>query len=278
MIFDIAGTSEWLRLRQVCKLFDEAAFSMKNFKVQSMFDAVERCRCNQVFLLQNGLEVHMTELNTIIDVSYNQQMRKIWPPKGKMPRMEKRNSGVKNEFYELKNMKGQPAKVQRLLLVAAIFTQSVALKDRDLDPEALLASSDQILARIPDTTLTRKVFDHHATLQRTIAVLKPVQMQQVQLLFSMRGDPADYLVQQSFATMSQNAMTIFKAFESLFIALTSYCQRRELSDYFRTEQRILDDEHAARVINDGLSQRRLFRRMFALKPDDVSRLTLTAEQ
>jgi hypothetical protein len=33
VIFDIAGTSEWLRLRQVSKMFDEAAFSMKNYKL-----------------------------------------------------------------------------------------------------------------------------------------------------------------------------------------------------------------------------------------------------
>lgn len=122
MVFEIAGTSEWLRLRQVSRQFDEAAFSMKNFKVQSMFDAVEKQRQSQANAVQIGLGLHMTELNTIIDVSYNQQMRRIWPAKGKMPSMQKRNSGVKNEFYDLKNGKDQPENVQRLLLAAAVFT------------------------------------------------------------------------------------------------------------------------------------------------------------
>jgi len=121
-------------------MFDEAAFDMKNYKLQSMFDRVELFRLNQINVLANGLEVHITEINTIIDVSYNQQMRKVWPAKCKMPRMQKRNSALKHEFYELTTSKGQPEKILRLLLAAAVFTQSVPLKDRDLDPESFMAS------------------------------------------------------------------------------------------------------------------------------------------
>lgn len=57
-----------------------------------------------------------------------------------------------------------------------------------------------------------------------------------------------------------------------------YMQNKELNDYYRTEQKIARDETAARQLNDALNQRRLFARMFALTPEDVSRLALTAEQ
>lgn len=57
VIMDIAGTKEWLRLRQVSKEFNEAAFFMKNFKVQSMSDKSAKLRLTQQHLLANGLEV-----------------------------------------------------------------------------------------------------------------------------------------------------------------------------------------------------------------------------
>ena len=73
-------------------------------------------------MLVSGLEDNITEINTIIDVSYNQQMRKVWPTKSKVPCMQKRNTALKNEFYELITLKERPEHVQRLLLVAAVFT------------------------------------------------------------------------------------------------------------------------------------------------------------
>ena len=93
VIMDIAGTKEWLRLRQVSKLFNEAAFFMKNFKVQSMADKSNKFRTQQMTLLANGLEVHILQLNAIIDVSYNQQLRRAFPnlTNSAMPTMQKRN-------------------------------------------------------------------------------------------------------------------------------------------------------------------------------------------
>ena len=42
VVFDFVGTSEWLRLRLVCKNFNEAAYSMKNYKLQSVQEAVKK--------------------------------------------------------------------------------------------------------------------------------------------------------------------------------------------------------------------------------------------
>jgi hypothetical protein len=42
-----------------------------------------------------------------------------------MPFLKKRNHQLQNEFTELAMLKDPPIRVQRLLLVAAIFTQSV---------------------------------------------------------------------------------------------------------------------------------------------------------
>ena len=93
VIMDIAGTKEWLRLRQVSKEFNEAAFFMKNFKVQSMSDKSAKLRLTQQHLLANGLEVQILQLNAIIDVSFNQQLRRAFPNQtnSKMPAMQKRN-------------------------------------------------------------------------------------------------------------------------------------------------------------------------------------------
>ena len=115
----------------------------------------------------------MTELNTIIDVSYNQQLRRIYICKtnSKMPSLQKRNSSIRFEFNELAMMHVKPDKVIRLLLSAAIFTQCLQDKYKHMDSEALYACRGPALKSIASTTLTRKVFDHHATLGRTISCL-----------------------------------------------------------------------------------------------------------
>lgn len=64
-----------------------------------------------------------------------------------------------------------PDKVERLLLVAAIFTQSVPEQYRNLGASELFTKRKQVLGAIAVTTLTRKVFDHHATLEKTVKCL-----------------------------------------------------------------------------------------------------------
>lgn len=66
----------------------------------------------------------MLQLNAIIDVSFNQQLRRAFPnlTNSKMPAMQKRNIQLKNVFMEIALMKSPPAKFQKLLLAAAIFT------------------------------------------------------------------------------------------------------------------------------------------------------------
>jgi len=48
-------------------------------------------------------------------------------------------------------------------------------------------------------------------------------------------------------------LTIFKAFESLYIALTLYRQKPQLFEFFRQEARIVKDEAEARRMNETLS-------------------------
>lgn len=88
-----------------------------------------------------------------------------------MPSLQKRNSSIRNEFTELAMMTIKPEKITRLLLAAAIFMHCLSEKYRHMDFEALYACRDPALKSIAATTLTRKVFDHHATLPRTITNL-----------------------------------------------------------------------------------------------------------
>jgi hypothetical protein len=84
---------------------------------------------------------------------------------------------LQSEFVDLTMMKDPPEKVQRLLLVAAIFTQSVPELFRNWDGKELFSNRKQVLGGIAITTLTRKVFDHHATIQKSIRVISSVQQE-----------------------------------------------------------------------------------------------------
>ena len=87
----------------------------------------------------------------------------------------------------------------------------------------MIEQSEKVLKSIAATTLCRKVFDHHATLQKTVVDLRTKQIDQLSIVFSREEDQLeDCLVQESFESSSHNVMTIFKAFESLYIALTIY--------------------------------------------------------
>lgn len=55
VIFDIAGIKEWLRMRQVSKQFDEAAYSMKNYQLQSAHEKVTKFKERIEVLLESGL-------------------------------------------------------------------------------------------------------------------------------------------------------------------------------------------------------------------------------
>ena len=68
--------------------------------------------------------------------------------------------------------KTQPEKISRLMLSAALFTQAVPEHFRSLSGAEMLAQRDKILKAVPASILCRKLFDHHASLSKTIVVLK----------------------------------------------------------------------------------------------------------
>lgn len=51
---------------------------MKNYKVESMTDKSAKLKLRQSQLLGNGLEVSILQLNAILDVSFNQQLRHVY--------------------------------------------------------------------------------------------------------------------------------------------------------------------------------------------------------
>jgi hypothetical protein len=63
--------------------------------------------------------------------------------------------------------------------------------------------------------------------------------------------------------MGLTIVTIFKAFESLFIAMSSYRSSAELQEYFKIERQIAKSQEYACSLKSALSSKRLFRLAFS---------------
>ena len=72
VIFDIAGHEEWLRLRQVCRLFDDASYSMaKKWPADACLALEQRVEEEQKILAADGLQELIESIRAEIEQKYN---------------------------------------------------------------------------------------------------------------------------------------------------------------------------------------------------------------
>ena len=79
VIFDIAGHEEWLRLRQVCRLFDDASYSMaKKWPADARLTLEQLVEEEQKIMASDGLQELIDSIRAEIDEKYNAVVTLHW--------------------------------------------------------------------------------------------------------------------------------------------------------------------------------------------------------
>ena len=72
LVYDFASHEEWLRLRRVCRLFDDSSYSMaKYWPVSAQRKLINLQEEQRQILMTNGLQELIDSIESNIDENYN---------------------------------------------------------------------------------------------------------------------------------------------------------------------------------------------------------------